>query len=154
MERLEVGHSAVSRETYTPKTIKNAGIEINQDGTRRTPYQLLAFPNVVFDDVVTLQPDLADLDIETRVQLSREALYANYIVRQQKEIDRLAKDEAHKIPPSFDYSGLEGLSNELTTKLNMVKPYTLAQAGRIDGMTPAALALILGKIRQMAKKSA
>ena len=154
MERLKVGHSAVSRETYTPKTIKNAGIEINQDGTRRTPYQLLAFPNVVFDDVVTLQPDLADLDIETRVQLSREALYANYIARQQKEIDRLAKDEAHKIPPSFDYSGLEGLSNELTTKLNTVKPYTLAQAGRIDGMTPAALALILGKIRQMAKKSA
>jgi tRNA uridine 5-carboxymethylaminomethyl modification enzyme len=154
MDRLASGHAAVSRETYTPKTIKLAGIDINQDGTRRTPYQVLAFPNVVFDDVVALQADLADLDTETREQLSREALYANYIVRQQREIDRLAKDEAHKIPASFDYTGLDGLSNELTAKLNVVKPSTLAQAGRIDGMTPAALALILAILRQSEKKSA
>jgi tRNA uridine 5-carboxymethylaminomethyl modification enzyme len=154
MDRLKAGHEAVSRETFTPKTILSKGININQDGTRRTPYQLLAFPNVVFDDVVALQPDLADLDAETKTQISREALYANYIGRQQKEIDRLAKDEAHKIPASFDYSGLDGLSNELTAKLNAVRPSTLAQAGRIDGMTPAALALILAIIRQSGKKSA
>ena len=109
---------------------------------------------VAFDDVVRVQPELAELDEETKAQLMREALYANYIARQQKDIDRLAKDEAHKIPALFDYTGLEGLSNELTAKLNTVRPATLAQAGRIDGMTPAALALILAKIRQQGKKSA
>lgn len=154
MERLEAGHVAVSRETYSPKVIQAAGIDINQDGTRRTLYQLLAFPNVEFKDVVPLQSDLAGLDSETKTQLSREALYANYIVRQQRDIDRLAKDEAQKIPAGFDYAGLDGLSNELTAKLRRVLPSTLAQAGRIDGMTPAALALILAKLRQTAKKSA
>jgi tRNA uridine 5-carboxymethylaminomethyl modification enzyme len=99
-------------------------------------------------------PDLGSLDMETQRQLSREATYANYISRQQRDIDRIAKDEAHKIPASFEYQPLDGLSNELKAKLQVVRPSTLAQAGRVDGMTPAALALLLSKIKQFEKKSA
>jgi tRNA uridine 5-carboxymethylaminomethyl modification enzyme len=94
------------------------------------------------------------LDTETQRQLSREATYANYISRQQRDIDRIAKDEAHKIPRTFEYQPLDGLSNELKAKLQVVRPSTLAQAARVDGMTPAALALLLSKIKQFEKKTA
>ncbi|MEP3944860.1 tRNA uridine-5-carboxymethylaminomethyl(34) synthesis enzyme MnmG [Ascidiaceihabitans sp.] len=154
MERLEQGRSVVSDQYFTPKQIAEAGIRINQDGTKRNAFQLLAFPDVVFDDLEALDSGISALDDETKKQLSREALYANYIVRQEKDIARLAKDEAHKIPVSFVYSTIEGLSNELKTKLEKTRPSTLAQAARIDGMTPAALALILAILKQRSRKSA
>ncbi|MEP3053543.1 MULTISPECIES: tRNA uridine-5-carboxymethylaminomethyl(34) synthesis enzyme MnmG [Rhodobacterales] len=154
MERLEQGRSVVSDQFFTPKQIAEAGIRINQDGTKRNAFQLLAFPDVVFDDLEALDSGIGTLDDETKKQLSREALYANYIVRQEKDIARLAKDEAHKIPVSFVYSTIEGLSNELKTKLEKTRPSTLAQAARIDGMTPAALALILAILKQRSRKSA
>lgn len=154
MERLEQGRSVVSDQFFTPKQIAEAGIRINQDGTKRNAFQLLAFPDVVFDDLEALDSGISALDDETKKQLSREALYANYIIRQEKDIARLAKDEAHKIPVSFVYSTIEGLSNELKTKLEKTRPSTLAQAARIDGMTPAALALILAILKQRSRKSA
>ena len=127
---------------------------MSQDGTRRTAYQILAFPKVEFQDLFRLLPMLETLDMETQRQLAREATYANYISRQQRDIDRIARDEAHKIPASFEYQPLDGLSNELKAKLQVVRPSTLAQAGRVDGMTPAALALLLSKIKQFEKKTA
>jgi tRNA uridine 5-carboxymethylaminomethyl modification enzyme len=154
MDRLAKGYALIERETFTPKQAQTAGIELSQDGTRRTAYQILAFPKVEFRDLFPLMPDLGSLDMETQRQLSREATYANYISRQQRDIDRIAKDEAHKIPASFEYQPLDGLSNELKAKLQVVRPSTLAQAGRVDGMTPAALALLLSKIKQFEKKSA
>ena len=154
MDRLAKGYALIERERFTPKQAQTAGIELSQDGTRRTAYQILAFPKVEFRDLFPLMPDLGSLDMETQRQLSREATYANYISRQQRDIDRIAKDEAHKIPASFEYQPLDGLSNELKAKLQVVRPSTLAQAGRVDGMTPAALALLLSKIKQFEKKSA
>ena len=154
MDRLAKGYALIERQTFTPKQAQTAGIELSQDGTRRTAYQILAFPKVEFRDLFPLMPDLGSLDMETQRQLSREATYANYISRQQRDIDRIAKDEAHKIPASFEYQPLDGLSNELKAKLQVVRPSTLAQAGRVDGMTPAALALLLSKIKQFEKKSA
>ena len=154
MERLAKGHAMIGGETFTPKQAKAAGIEVSQDGTRRTAYQILAFPNVNFSDLLPLMPSLGSLDDETQQQLSREATYANYIARQQRDIDRIAKDEAHVIPSLFNYKPIDGLSNELKAKLQVVRPSTLAQAARIDGMTPAALALLLSKIKQFEKKSA
>ncbi|MEP4310529.1 MAG: tRNA uridine-5-carboxymethylaminomethyl(34) synthesis enzyme MnmG, partial [Lentilitoribacter sp.] len=132
----------------------DAGIELSQDGTRRTAYQILAFPNVEFDDLLPMMPSLGNLDKETQRQLAREATYVNYLSRQQRDIERIEKDEAYKIPNSFDYQPIDGLSNELKAKLTTVRPSTLGQAGRIDGMTPAALALLLAKIKQSEKKSA
>lgn len=154
MDRLAKGYELIERETFTPKQAQTAGIELSQDGTRRTAYQLLAFPKVAFQDLFPLVPELEVLDTETQRQLSREATYANYISRQQRDIDRIAKDEAHKIPRTFEYQPLDGLSNELKAKLQVVRPSTLAQAARVDGMTPAALALLLSKIKQFEKKTA
>lgn len=153
-DALEVGYQAMTREKYSPKQITAAGIAVKEDGTRRTPYQLLAFPDVQFSDVIRVQHDLDTIDPAIQIQLARDALYANYIDRQQKDIDRLQKDEAHVIPDGFVYAGISGLSNELTSKLERIRPSNLAQAARVEGMTPAALALLLAKLRQHKKKSA
>jgi tRNA uridine 5-carboxymethylaminomethyl modification enzyme len=154
MERLAKGYEVIQSETFTPKEAQSAGIGVSQDGSRRTAYQILAFPTVKFENLFPLMPTLADLDVETQKQLEREATYASFLSRQQRDIDRIAKDEAHKIPVEFDYTSIDGLSNELKSKLLLVRPSTLAQAGRIDGMTPAALALLLAKIKQFEKKTA
>ena len=154
MERLAKGYETIQAKTFTPKEAQTAGIQVSQDGSRRTAYQILAFPSVKFENLLPLMPKLAELDVETQKQLEREATYASFLSRQQRDIDRIAKDEAHKIPTMFDYQLIDGLSNELKAKLLLVRPSTLAQAGRIDGMTPAALALLLAKIRQFEKKSA
>ncbi|WP_223274846.1 tRNA uridine-5-carboxymethylaminomethyl(34) synthesis enzyme MnmG [Tateyamaria sp. syn59] len=139
---------------FTPKQIAQQGIQINQDGTKRTPFQVLAFPDVTFDQVEGLVPEAGDFAPEIKEQVARDALYANYIARQRNDIEKLRKDERLKIPEDFDYSNISGLSAELQAKLSAVRPSDLAQAGRIDGMTPAALALILGRIRFLEKKSA
>ncbi|APX13952.1 tRNA uridine-5-carboxymethylaminomethyl(34) synthesis enzyme MnmG [Tateyamaria omphalii] len=144
----------LQEEQFTPKQIAEQGIRINQDGTKRTPFQVLAFPDVTFDHVKNLVPDLDNYASEIQEQVARDALYANYIARQRKDIEKLRKDEQLKIPAGFDYSAISGLSSELQSKLMTVQPSDLAQAGRIDGMTPAALALILGRIRYLEKRSA
>ncbi len=154
MDKLEAGRALMTAQSYTPKQIASFGIKINQDGTRRTPYQLLAFPDVSLKDVERLAPDLAALDPEVGLQISREALYANYIERQKQDVERLRKDESYAIPADFSYAEITGLSAELTAKLERVRPADLAQAARIDGMTPAALALLLGRIRYLEKKQA
>ncbi len=87
-------------------------------------------------------------------QLSKDALYSNYIDRQKKDVEKLKRDEKHKIPRNFIYAEISGLSAELMGKLELVRPSNLSQASRIDGMTPAGLALILGRIRFLEKKSA
>ena len=153
-EQLDAGRALMERQAYTPKQVAAMGIKINQDGTKRTPFQLLAFPDVTFDNVVKLSPDLEVLSSETRDQIARDALYANYLKRQQKDVEKLRKDEAYVIPADFEYSDVSGLSAELTAKLARICPADLAQAARIDGMTPAALALLLGRIRYFEKKSA
>ncbi len=154
MERLETGRSLMTSRSYTPKEVAAVGIKINQDGTKRTPFQLLAFPDVSLEDVVGLHEDLGALPKDVGEQLAREALYANYIERQRKDVERLRKDESYAIPADFAYDEVSGLSAELTAKLERVRPSDLAQAGRIDGMTPAALALLLGRIRYLEKKTA
>ncbi len=149
---LDGARRILSGSSYTPKQAAEVGISISKDGSRRTAMQLLAFPDTTFKDIALLDPSLHNIDPEVQRQMEREALYANYIDRQQKDVDLLKKDEAHKIPTDFDYDQLGGLSNELTAKLNQTRPTSLAQVSRIDGMTPAALTLILAKLRQNARK--
>ena len=142
-------------EHYTPKQINSAGISVNQDGKRRTLYQVLSFPNVAFEDLLGLDSGLESVDTETRNQLERDALYENYIQRQKRDVEAMQRDEMHGIPRGFDYSAINGLSNELKSKLEQVRPENLSQASRIDGMTPAALTLLLAKLRQsLREKSA
>jgi tRNA uridine 5-carboxymethylaminomethyl modification enzyme len=140
--------SLMEKDQFTPKQVTAAGIKVSQDGNKRSPFKLLAFPDVVFEDLLSLVPDLDKVTPEIRRQIERDALYSNYLDRQQKDIDMLRRDEAQKIPADFNYHALDGLSNELKSKLTSARPETLAQAARIDGVTPAALTLILAILRR------
>lgn len=151
-EQLRKTKQQLSDHTFTPKEATRSGIKVSQDGNRRSAFQLLSFPDVGFDDLIPLLPELDDVPDGIRQQIERDALYANYLDRQQRDIDVLQKDEAHRIPEGFDYGALEGLSNELKAKLMAAQPETLAQAGRIDGMTPAALTLLLTRLKRNARK--
>ncbi|WP_170443844.1 tRNA uridine-5-carboxymethylaminomethyl(34) synthesis enzyme MnmG [Ruegeria arenilitoris] len=155
MERLGAVKSVLTERTYTPKEIRAAGIEVNQDGNRRDGMAILAFPDACFEDLVPLIQQLEDVDQDTRRQIERDALYANYIARQQRDVEAMKRDESHAIPADFDYSSLTGLSNELKQKLSAARPANIAQASRVEGVTPAALTLVLAKLRssQRAKKA-
>ena len=148
METLGSARAQLESQSYSPNQAAAAGIRIGQDGQRRSAFALLAFPDVDFDDILRLDPSLSSLDAEVREQIARDAMYATYIDRQAVEVEALRRDESHEIPVDFDYRALSGLSFELTAKLERARPATLAQAGRIDGMTPAALTLILAAIRR------
>ncbi len=154
MDALTAAKALLEQDLFTPRQIQGANIRVNQDGTKRTLFQLLAFPDVSFDNLIPLSAALEAVDGDIRAQLERDALYANYVDRQRQDVDRLRKDEKHAIPADFDFAAVNGLSNELRSKLEHVRPHDLAQAGRIDGMTPAALALILGRLRYLEKKQA
>ncbi len=140
--------SVLKSRTLTPKEINAGGVSVNQDGNKRDGVQVLAFPDVAFGDMLNLFPELVGTEKVIAEQVERDALYSNYIARQQKDVDALKRDEAQRIPKDFDYDGIDSLSNELKLKLGRVQPMNLAQAGRVDGMTPAALTLLLAKLRQ------
>ncbi len=148
MERLEAAKARLEAETFTPRQIADLGLTVNQDGARRSGFQILAFPDVTFEHLLGLDPSLDDVDSETRQQLERDALYANYIERQKRDVEAMKRDEMQEIPASFDFFVIDGLSNELKGKLSKARPGNLAQASRVDGMTPAALTLILARLRR------
>ena len=148
MDSLLECRNILERRTFTPKEAAAAGIAINQDGQRRTGFQLLSFQDVSFADIRSLNPELYGVSDVIGEQISKDALYANYIKRQENDVALLRKDEGERIPLSFEYSVIEGLSNELKSKLIKARPENLSQASRIDGMTPAALTLVLAVIRK------
>lgn len=152
MDRQNSAKSLLRRKTYTPTEIARSGIRINQDGTRRTGLDILAFPDVSFEDLIALEPDLDQVDDVSRRQIERDALYAHYIIRQEKDVEALRRDEMYRIPLDFNYLEISGLSNELKQKLSRARPGTLAQAGRVEGMTPAALALLLVRLRRAGRE--
>lgn len=151
---LEKAKSRLARMSVTPKMLSELGKAVNQDGVRRDGMQVLTFPDVTFGDLILLDADLASVSQDLRDQIEREALYHNYLERQQRDADSVRKDEELRIPVDFDYLPVQGLSNELKSKLEAVRPSTLGQAGRIDGMTPAALTLLLAKLRQAMRAKA
>lgn len=148
LRRLDSGKSWLEDRWFTPTQLNSAGILVNQDGKQRTAFQVLSFPNVSFSDLLGLDERLQEVELDIQEQLARDALYANYIQRQQKDIEAMRRDENLRIPADFDYSLVVGLSNELRIKFEQARPGNLSQASRIDGMTPAALTLVLGKLRQ------
>jgi tRNA uridine 5-carboxymethylaminomethyl modification enzyme len=154
MEKLESGRATLENARFTPREVAETGIHINQDGQRRNGMELLAFPDVTPADLLPLIPAVGDMQPEIREQLAIEALYKTYVDRQSRDAEALRRDENQAIPDAFAYGDIGGLSNELRGKLERIRPQTLAQAGRIDGMTPAALALILTRIRQDERRRA
>ncbi len=155
MTMLQSARDRLEAKTYTPRDVGNIGVKVNHDGARRTGFQLLSFPDIGFDELIRLDESLSDIDHVSRKQLERDALYVNYIERQKRDVELMQRDESQNIPATFDFTEIEGLSSELKFKLNSAQPSNLAQAGRVDGMTPAALTLILARLRaEQREKSA
>jgi tRNA uridine 5-carboxymethylaminomethyl modification enzyme len=138
---------------FTPNEVRSVGINVNLDGSRRTAYQLLSFKDVTPDTIAQLNAAVGDIDSDILAQLARQALYANYIQRQDRDVALLRKDENLQFPADFVFDGLSGLSNELQHKLHQARPENIAQAARIEGMTPAALSLLVAKIRSGQRKA-
>lgn len=124
------------------------GLRINRDGTRRSGFDLLAYPDVTVARLTNIWPQLGDLDPDIARQLEIEALYAVYLERQANDIAAFKRDENLKIPETLDFASIMGLSNEVREKLMAVQPRTLGQAGRISGVTPAALMLLLTHVKR------
>jgi tRNA uridine 5-carboxymethylaminomethyl modification enzyme len=153
MSSMHSGRKKLDNLTVTSRQLVDAGVTISQDGAKRSGFEALAIEAVSWDALMSIDPALSSIDLAVREQLSKDALYANYIERQQKDIEALRRDEAQTIPEDFDFSSIEGLSNELKTKLGKARPANVAQAARIDGMTPSALMLILSKTRASVVKA-
>lgn len=149
MKALNVARHHLEKCKYSPTALRSVGIKANLDGKMRTALEILAFRDVCFEDLLLLDSDLAQVPAFVRRQLEREALYEIYIQRQKREIDALRRDEALVIPTNFDYRVIIGLSNELKTKLQDKCPETIRQAALIDGMTPAALTLLLAHLKRL-----
>jgi tRNA uridine 5-carboxymethylaminomethyl modification enzyme len=147
-ELLATARTVLESRHLSPRDAIAAGLQLSQDGTRRSGYDLLSLGDSAVSAVETLFPDFAALPSVIRQQIATDALYSQYLSRQEDDVRLLQKEEQTEIPQDFDYAALSGLSAELTLKLRRVQPANLSQAGRIEGMTPAALTLILAHIRK------
>ncbi|MBK0400530.1 tRNA uridine-5-carboxymethylaminomethyl(34) synthesis enzyme MnmG [Limibaculum sp. M0105] len=152
MERLEAGREMCGALAATPSALSAHGIDVNQDGVRRDVHTLLAFPGLDLAKLAGVWPELGALEPEIARQIEREATYRSYELRQRAEADRLRAEERRALPEGLDYHAISGLSAELRDKLDRVRPETLGQASRIQGMTPAALALLLAVSEQSRRR--
>jgi len=134
--------------TLTPNEAANAALRVKQDGRRRSAFELLSYPGIDLAALRPIWPELAKIPRSIGAQIETDAHYAVYLRRQEADIAAYRKDEAAVIPRAFDYGGISGLSNELRQKLDRHRPATLAQAARIDGITPAALMLLAAHVKK------
>jgi tRNA uridine 5-carboxymethylaminomethyl modification enzyme len=138
--------------SVTPTEASARGLKVNQDGIRRTAFDLLSYPGQTLSGLAKLWPELDRFGTKMIDRLENDARYAVYLDRQVKDIDSYRRDEEMNMPTDIDYASVSGLSTELRTKLVLVRPKTLGQAGRIEGMTPAALTLLAARARRKIKK--
>nr|WP_041794541.1 tRNA uridine-5-carboxymethylaminomethyl(34) synthesis enzyme MnmG [Pararhodospirillum photometricum] len=132
----------------TPQALARRGIGVNHDGQRRSPLDLLALPDMTWERVVGIWPELARLRPDVVEQVEIEARYAGYLARMHADIEAFRADESLHLPGDLDYHALAGLSAELRGKLSEARPVTLGAAGRIPGMTPAALTALLRHVKK------
>ena len=149
MERIQSTRDKLSDVLLTARQIAETGANLNPDGPSRTALEALSLNDFDRDNLLSVLPSAADVELETLNQIRRDALYAHYIERQKRDIETLERDESLAIPSDLDYSSITGLSKELQVKLASVRPENIAQAGRVDGMTPAAIMLILARIKRL-----
>jgi len=134
--------------TLTPKQAAVAGLTVNFDGQRRNLTQLLACPGVTFQRLAEVWPQISAWSKDTQTQIEIDALYAGYLDRQAADVAAFRRDEGLHIDPDLDYTQVGGLSREAQEKLSAVRPKTLGQAGRIEGVTPGALTALLAHVRR------
>ncbi len=154
LKNLQDGKRRLESVSMTPNEAARNNIRITQDGVRRTAWDFLTHSEIDVSDVVRLWPELAAVDRSILEQLKIDASYAVYLDRQRADVEAIKRDEDKRIPDHFGYDELVGLSNELRQKLKQIRPANIAQASRIDGMTPAALTLILAHLKRMSDQAA
>ncbi|MFG1191702.1 tRNA uridine-5-carboxymethylaminomethyl(34) synthesis enzyme MnmG [Xanthobacter flavus] len=147
-EALEGARALTLGLSLTPTEGARHGLALNRDGQRRSAFDLLAYPDIDMARLAMIWPELSALPTAIAEQVEIDAKYAVYLERQAADIHTLRKDEALSLPEELSYADLPGLSNELKQKLERVRPRTVGQAGRMEGMTPAALALIATHARR------
>lgn len=147
-KRWNTLRTSAAEPRITPNEAQAAGLRVKLDGRRRSFLDLLGLPGVEFDELLPLFPNFKDLDPNTRAKLEADAVYAGFLDRQNAEIEAFKREEDLMIPADFDYAVLGSLSNELLERLSAVRPESLGQASRIEGMTPAALSLILVHLKK------
>jgi tRNA uridine 5-carboxymethylaminomethyl modification enzyme len=134
--------------SVTPQQADAVGLQVNRDGVRRSAYQILSYPDIGFEQLARVWPELAAFPPAVIARVTADAVYSVYLERQSTEIAAYQRDQALKVPNDLDLEGISGLSNELKAKLASERPADLAQAGRIEGMTPAALTLLAAHARR------
>jgi tRNA uridine 5-carboxymethylaminomethyl modification enzyme len=147
---LAEARTAARELVLTPKQAQEAGLRVNQDGQRRSLAQLLAYPDISFDDLARVWPQINAFDPAVREQVEIDSLYLGYLDRQQADVVAFQRDEALSLPVDLDYGRVGGLSAEVRQKLAAARPTTLGQAGRIEGVTPGALTALLAHVKKRA----
>jgi tRNA uridine 5-carboxymethylaminomethyl modification enzyme len=147
-EALQGARQMLDTLSLTPTEAHRHGIALNRDGIRRSAFQLLSYPEITWDRLATVWPQLQAVPPALADRLCTDATYAVYLDRQKADIAAFRRDEAVALPALLDYGSIAGLSNELRLKLDTVRPLTLGQAARIEGVTPAALTLLAAHARR------
>ncbi len=147
-EALSRGRTLLTTLTASPNAARKAGIAVNEDGKLRSAFDLLSYPDVTPEDALRLWPEISTIPPAVVEQLVVDAQYAVYLDRQRDDIEAVRRDEQKPIPEDIDYAAIPGLSMEIRQKLQQYQPQTIAQAQAMDGMTPAAVTLLLAVIRR------
>ena len=153
-EKLEKARALLKSLTLTPNEAQRHGIAVKLDGTRRNALEFLALPEVDFPILARIWPELTELGTDLQESLRTDAQYAGYLGRQEADILAFRRDEGLALPAELDFRAVCGLSTEVQQKLQKIRPTTLGQAARIDGVTPAALTLVLAHVRAGSRRVA
>ncbi|MBU4435185.1 MAG: tRNA uridine-5-carboxymethylaminomethyl(34) synthesis enzyme MnmG, partial [Alphaproteobacteria bacterium] len=148
--QLEAARAFARSVSLTPPEAIRAGFKVNADGQRRDVFAMLAYPDVTLDDLARVWPEVSTWNIMVREQIEIEAAYAGYLDRQRADAESFRREEDLRLPADLDYRAVGSLSNEVREKLARVKPLTLGQAARIEGVTPGALSALLAHVRRHA----
>jgi len=151
-EALVAARTRAHELTLTPAEAARHGLKVNQDGKRRNLLELLSYPAITWSDMAAIFPELSAMPKDVAEQIEIDAVYHGYIDRQQADIVAFRKDEGVRIPASFDYASVGGLSNEVREKLERTEPATLGQAARIEGVTPGALTAVLARLKRLERE--
>ncbi|MEM6898809.1 MAG: tRNA uridine-5-carboxymethylaminomethyl(34) synthesis enzyme MnmG [Pseudomonadota bacterium] len=151
-EMLEAARKAVDNAGMSPSKAAEFGWKVNQDGRVRSAKEYLGYSGIAFRDLVVAWPELEAIDPAAWEQMEIEAQYAGYLDRQKSDIDALRRDEALELPKDLDYGSIGGLSNEVRSRFEAIRPSTIGQAGRIEGVTPSALTALLAYVRRSSRK--
>jgi tRNA uridine 5-carboxymethylaminomethyl modification enzyme len=149
MAALESARTLARSLTITPNEAERYGMSLNRDGQRRSAFELLSYPNLGVADIGRVWPEFAALPAKIAEQIEIDAKYAVYLDRQAADIESYRRDESYELPETLDYTAIPGLSHEMRQKLGAQRPRTIGQAGRIDGVTPVALALLVAHARRL-----